>query len=74
MFAPVRIIATIVLFASMGLVFVGAFVLGNAVRIHVLHANETPLGLMLFPAAVYKYVPALLFGLPHELIHPTQSL
>jgi len=30
MFAPVRIIATIVLFASMGLVFVGAFVLGNA--------------------------------------------
>jgi len=29
MFAPVRIVATIILLASMGLVFVGAFVLGN---------------------------------------------
>jgi len=30
MFAPVRIVATIILFVSMGLVFVGAFVLSNA--------------------------------------------
>jgi hypothetical protein len=33
MFKPVRVVATIVFLASIGLVFVGAFVLGNAVGI-----------------------------------------
>ena len=69
MFAPVRIVATIILIVSMGLVFVGAFVLGNAVRILVLHTKEDVLGLMLFPAAVYKYVPDHFAGLPRILIH-----
>lgn len=55
----------------MGLVFVGAFVLGNAVRILVLHARDDILRLMLVLAAVYKYVPALFVGLPNRLIHPT---
>ena len=32
MFKPVRIVATIVFLASIGLVFVGAFVIRNAVR------------------------------------------
>lgn len=32
MFAPVRVVATIVFLGSIGLVFVGAFVLGNDVR------------------------------------------
>ena len=68
MFAPVRIVATIILIVSMGLVFVGAFVLGNAVRILVL-PTEDILGLMLFPAAVYKYVPDHFAGLPCILIH-----
>lgn len=36
MFKPVRIVATIVFLASVGLVFVGAFVLGNEVCAHVL--------------------------------------
>ena len=70
MFAPVRIVATIILIVSMGLVFVGAFVLGNAVRILVLPTREDVLGLTLFPAAVYKYVPNQFSGLPLILIHP----
>lgn len=32
MFKPVRVVATVVLIASIGLVFVGAFVLRNGVR------------------------------------------
>jgi hypothetical protein len=32
MFKPVRLIATLVFLGSIGLVFVGAFVLGNEVR------------------------------------------
>ena len=60
MFAPVRIVATIILIASMGLVFVGAFVLGNAVRIPEFTTKEDVLELMLFPGAVYKYVTDLL--------------
>jgi hypothetical protein len=71
MFAPVRIVATIILFVAMGLVFVGAFVLGNPVRVLVWPAKEDVLGLTLFPAAVYKYVPGLLVGLPPILIYPT---
>jgi hypothetical protein len=70
MFAPVRVVATIILIASMGLVFVGAFVLGNAVRILVWPTKENVLELMLFPAAVYKYVPDLFVGLLRILIHP----
>lgn len=34
MFKPVRIVATIVFLASIGLVFVGAFVLHNDVRVY----------------------------------------
>jgi len=71
MFAPIRIVATIILLASMGLVFVGAFVLGNPVCILVLPAKEGVLGLMLFPAALYRYVSDLFVGLPRILIHPT---
>jgi len=59
MFAPVRVVATIILIASMGLVFVGAFVLGNPVRILDVPAKLHVLGLTLFSAAVYKYVPDL---------------
>jgi hypothetical protein len=70
MFAPVRVVATIILIASMGLVFVGAFVLGNAVRNLVWPTKENVLELMLFPAAVYKYVPDLFVGLLRILIHP----
>jgi len=33
--------------------------------------KEDVVGLMLFPATVYKYVPALLVALPCILIHPT---
>ena len=65
MFAPVRIVATIILLASMGLVFVGAFVLGNAVCIPDLPAKEDVVGLMLFPGAVYRYVTDLFVGLPY---------
>lgn len=68
MFAPVRIVATIILFVSMGLVFVGAFVLGNAVRILVL---SDVLGLTLFLAAMYRYDLVLLVGLQRILIYPT---
>lgn len=71
MFAPVRIVATIILLASMGLVFVGAFVLGNAVRIPDLPAKEDVLGLMLFPGVVYRYVTDLFVGLPRILIYST---
>lgn len=71
MFAPVRIVATIILFASMGLVFVGAFVLGNAVRILDLTTKEDVLGLTLFPAAVYRYFPVLFVGLLRILIPPS---
>lgn len=60
MFKPVRVVATIVLIASMGLVFVGAFVLGNAVSILVSPAKEDVLGLMRFPGTVFKFVPVLL--------------
>lgn len=35
MFAPVRVVATIVFLGSIGLVFVGAFVLGNDVSAHM---------------------------------------
>lgn len=35
MFAPVRVVATIVFLGSIGLVFVGAFVLGNDVSQHI---------------------------------------
>lgn len=35
MFAPVRVVATIVFLGSIGLVFVGAFVLGNDVSPHI---------------------------------------
>lgn len=70
MFKPVRIVATIVLIVSMGLVFVGAFVLGNAVSILIPPVKEDVLGLTSFPAGVYKYVPVLLVGLPHILIPP----
>lgn len=38
MFKPVRIIATIVFLGSIALVFVGAFVIKNDVRILVSHA------------------------------------
>ena len=38
MFKPVRIIATIVFLGSIALVFVGAFVIKNDVRIFVSHA------------------------------------
>jgi len=71
MFAPVRVVATIILIASMGLVFVGAFVLGNPVRILDLPAKLHVLGLTLFAAAVYKYVPDLFVKLLHTLIRPT---
>ena len=54
----------------MGLVFVGAFVLGNAVRVLILPTKEDALGLTLFPAAVYRYVPDLFVGLLRILIHP----
>lgn len=57
MFKPVRVVATIVLIASMGLVFVGAFVLGNAVSILV---SRMSLGLMPFPGTVFRFVPVLL--------------
>lgn len=31
MFKPVRVVATLIFFATIGLVFVGAFVIGNGV-------------------------------------------
>lgn len=40
MFKPVRVVATIVFLASIGLVFVGAFVLKNDVRFRVLILYE----------------------------------
>ena len=55
----------------MGLVFVGAFVLGNAVRILDLPTKEDVLGLTLFPAAVYRYFPVLFVGLLRILIPPS---
>lgn len=42
MFKPVRVVATIVLIASIGLVFVGAFVLRNGVRV-VIHPPRVAL-------------------------------
>lgn len=71
MFKPVRVVATIILIVSMGLVFVGAFVLGNPVSILVSPAKEDDLELMRFPADLYKYVPVLLIGLSRILIHLT---
>lgn len=61
MFKPVRVVATIVFLASIGLIFVSAFVIKSDVRIHIL-------------AGLRIYLISYLSDCLHRFVAPTLCL
>jgi hypothetical protein len=60
MFKPIRVVATIILFASIGLVFVGAFVLGSEL-LCISMCHPTILMLLLISFTVFVIIEYLAY-------------